>query len=179
MKTECEKLCDALWSGKNHIKLDVSSTVNDIDNTVSVRLYMLLRGINNDTYNTLLEPYDNGYYKRSDGKSSPFGFFKIEHAQNILGFKKDIVSVRHDFDYYLGLDRKEADSRYKELQLELGHYKWVVKIEYFVLRALGWKAWNSHRDKRDSIEGYGKIEHIVNLPIYRAKDKQVNKSFEK
>ena len=170
-KMDCDRICAALWGGYNHTQLDVSATRNELDNRVSVRLYLLLRGISTSSYNILVEPYDNGYYKRADGKSTPFGIFKIAFIQKRLGFKKDIVSVRHDLDYYLGVDRKVADDRYKQLQIEAGHHKWKAGLEYRALRLFGGIAWNGHANKRATIEGYGTVEYIKQLPIFREKDK--------
>ena len=167
---DCNLLCDALWSGLDHTKLDVSATRNSMDNTVSVRLYLLLRGVSTDTYNILIEPYDNGFYKRADGKSTPFGIFKIASVQKRLRFKKDVVSVRHDLDYYLGVSRKEADERYRDLQNEVGHHKWKTALEYGALRLFGRIAWRAHAQKRATIEGYGTVAYIKKLPIFRDVD---------
>jgi len=167
---DCEAICNALWGGYDHTRMDVGATKNTLDNTVSVRLYLLLRGTSTEVYDVLVEPYDNGYYKRADGKSSPFGFFKVEFVQKKIGFKKDIVSVRHDFDYYTGIDRKDADERYRDLQLKLGHPRWVVAIEYRALRWFGGFAWKKHEKRRESEPGYGLVEHITNLPVFREKD---------
>lgn len=168
---DCEAICDALWGGHNHTSMDIGATKNTLDNTVSVRLYLLLRGTSREIYNVLVEPYDNGYYKRADGKSSPFGVFKLEFVQKKIGFKKDIVSVRHDFDYYTGIDRKVADKRYRDLQLDLGHYPLLVAMEYRALRVFGGFAWKNHDKRRKSEPGYGLVEYITNLPIFRDKDK--------
>lgn len=169
-KTDCDKLCDALWSGEDHTALDVNATRNKLDNTLSVRLYLLLRGVCTDSYTILVEPYDNGYYKRADGKSTPFGIFKIAAVQKRLRFKKDIVAVRHDFDYYTGVKREVADTRYRDLQIEVGYSKWKAHLEYMALALFGGIAWHAHAKKRATVKGYGTIEHIKTLPIYRYVD---------
>jgi len=173
---DCDKLCRALWSGVDHTRLDVSATRNKMDNTVSVRLYLLLRGVSTGSYNILVEPYDNGYYKRADGKSTPFGIFKIAAVQKRLRFRKDIVSVRHDLDYYTGVDRKVADQRYRDLQIEVGHSKWKTALEYTALRMFGSIAWNKHAEKRRSTPGYGTVAYIKNMPVFRDIDQPPEES---
>lgn len=167
---DCERLCEALWSGVDHTRLDVSATRNEMDNTVSVRLYLLLRGVRTETYNLLVEPYDNGYYKRADGKSTPYGIFKLAFVQKRLRFKKDIVSVRHDLDYYLGTDREIADKRYRDLQLEVGYNRYKTAFEYRMLRIFGGAAWRSHEAERQRTEGYGTLDYIKKIPVFRDVD---------
>lgn len=174
---ECGALCAALWSGVNHTELDVSATRNSINNLVSVRLYLLLRGVSTPSYKLLVEPYDNGYYKKSDGKSTPFGIFKIAAIQKRLRFSKDIVAVRHDFDYYTGMNREEADKRYRDLQIECGHSRWKAVLEYRALRLFGGVAWRNHAKKRATIEGYGTVAYIPQLETFRLVDQVIKPAF--
>lgn len=174
---ECDALCAALWSGVDHTELDVSATRNSINNLVSVRLYLLLRGVSTPCYRLLVEAYDNGYYKKSDGKSTPFGIFKIAAIQKRLRFRKDIVAVRHDFDYYSGVNRKEADVRYRDLQIEVGHPRWKAVLEYGALRLFGRFAWRNHANKRAEIEGYGTVAYIPNMETFRLIDKVSKPAF--
>jgi hypothetical protein len=120
--------------------------------------------VKGELFDRLVEPYDNGFYKKSDGKSSPLGFLKITRVQRLLGFRKDIVSVRHDLDYYRGNPKRErADEYYLNSQLMLGSHKWLAKIEYLALRAFGWSAWKRHEEKRDSVFGYSTDQYISQL----------------
>lgn len=161
---DCDEICGFL-DGDTDVIGDVSDWRSSVDNRTAIRLLLMLRGIANDSFRILVEPYDNGYYKRADGKSSPFGLFKIARFQKVMGFKKDIVSIRHDLDYYRGLDRKAADMRYRDLQIELGYQSWRAKAEYAALRSFGAIAWRSHEKKRGRIPGYGSDEYISSLPL--------------
>ena len=169
---DCKQLCDALWSGENHTRLDTAATRNSLDNRVSVRLYLLLRGVKDQSYQLLVEAYDNGFYMRCDGKSTPFGVFKLSYVQKRLRFKKDIVSVRHDLDYYRGFDQKEADLRYKELQLAVGYNKYKTEFEYQMLKLFGRFAWRAHEKKRQQNPEYGTDGYIKQLPIFRLVDQK-------
>ena len=139
-----------------------------MDNRLSVRILIWLHfegNISSEIFDRLIEPYDNGYYKKSDGKSTPFFWMKVTGYQRILGLKKDIVSVRHDLDYYRGKPpRKEADQLYFSSQIDLGQKKFLASVEYWFLKQFGRIAWSSHRSKQTTIPGYGTDEYIPSLP---------------
>lgn len=166
---DCDAICDLLNSGTDVIG-DVSDWRSSVDNRTAIRLLLMLRGVASASFAVLVEPYDNGYYKRADGKSSPFGIFKIARFQKVLGFRKDIVAIRHDLDYYRGVERKEADKRYLDLQIELGYQGWRARAEYAALRSFGAIAWRAHKKKRERIPGYGTDQYIPSLPVYPPQD---------
>ncbi|MCW8956555.1 MAG: hypothetical protein OQL09_06700 [Gammaproteobacteria bacterium] len=163
---DCDQFCEILHGKYSFINLDVSDRRKNIDNRTLVRLFLLLRGVKDESFKLLVEPYDNGFYKRADGKSSAFGVFKVARVQKILRFKKDIVSIRHDWDYYTGVDQKIADKRYLKLQIEVGYQKWRAKFEYRLLRMFGQIAWSVHKKKRDQIPEYGTKAYIRKLPLF-------------
>ncbi|MFV2055037.1 MAG: hypothetical protein ACC707_01165 [Thiohalomonadales bacterium] len=162
-----EAFCRLLHDGThNFLDNNILNERNSLDNRTTVRMILLLRGVKRETYDQLVEPYDTGFYRRTDGKSSPLGIFKIAPIQRKLGFTKDIVSIRHDLDYYSGVERSLADARYRDNQIELGYPKWRAIGEYWALRAFGWKAWNKHKTRRENIAGYGTLAYIAQMPVF-------------
>jgi hypothetical protein len=135
-----------------------------MDNRDAVRLLLKLRKIEPPLFDLLVAPYDNGYYKKSDGKSTPLSFMKVPRFLRVLGFWKDIVSVRHDLDYYKGTHRKTADDRYREAQIKVGQRSWIAYLEYYGLRLFGSISWRRHARHRASADGYGTDEYIRKLP---------------
>ncbi|MEZ6044601.1 MAG: hypothetical protein R3C11_03265 [Planctomycetaceae bacterium] len=71
-----------------------------IDNRTAIRVFLRSRGVTGLLFERMVEPYDIGFYKKCDGKSSPVN--RLPVIQRKSGFKRDIVSVRHDLDYYRG-----------------------------------------------------------------------------
>lgn len=161
---------------------DLEYLVNDpaskIDNRTAVRFVLALRSVSGDMFRRLVRPYDIGFYKKSDGKSHPLWFLRIPRFLRVLGFRKDIVAVRHDFDYYRGrssdsdtepdrydpTERLRADRNYRAGQIAVGLWRWAAWIEYFALRVGGWWSWRNHRRKSEQIDGYGTIGYIPQLP---------------
>ena len=149
----------------------------EFDNRTVVRVILWQRykvgGIDREMYDSLIEPYDNGFYKKADGKSAPFGFLKVLGIEKKLGVNKDITSVRHDFDYYRGTpSRKLADKHYLKAQVGLGHNRVWAWVEYLTLRGFGWSAWRTHRKRQDFIIRYGQVEFIPELRDTKLKKKK-------
>jgi hypothetical protein len=139
-----------------------------MDNRLSVRILIwsfFEAKIAAEQFDRLIEPYDNGYYKKSDEESTPIFWTKVTGYQQILGVKKDIVSVRHDLDYYPGEPaRKEAHKLYFFSQIDLGQKRLLPKVEYCFLKQFGRIAWIRHKSKQTTIPGYRTDEYIPNLP---------------
>lgn len=132
-----------------------------IDNRTAIRMYMTLARVPLKIQERIVVPWDNGFYKYSDGKSHPIRSLKLPRFLRKLHFKKDIVSVRHDWDYYTGCcSQKEADRHYYEGQKALGMRPWVARMEWLGLRAFGWRSYNRHARKRKNVPGYGTLEWI-------------------
>lgn len=135
-----------------------------MDNRDAIRLLLKLRRIEPPLFELIVTPYDNGYYKKCDGKSTPLSFMKVPRFLRLFGFWKDVVSVRHDYDYYRGTDQQEADRRYREGQIQIGQRAWIAIVEYYTLRLFGRFSWNGHKKRRERIDGYGSDEYIESLP---------------
>lgn len=147
-----------------------SDPSSEIDNRYSVRKLLDLRQVEEGLMKLLVEPYDNGYYKKSDGKSTPLSFMRVPRFLRILGFHKDIVSVRHDYDYYTGaLPRRVADKSYLHGQIAVGQHAFFAWIEYFFLRLAGLRAWHLHRKRKKENADYGTDEYIPKLEDKRGK----------
>lgn len=130
-----------------------------IDNRTAVRMYMALARVPAAIRERIVEPWDSGFYKVSDGKSHPISWMKLPRRLRKLHFDKDIVSVRHDWDYYSGCcTQKEADEHYYRGQVALGMRPWTARLEWLALRTFGRRSWKRHARKRDSIPGYGTLE---------------------
>lgn len=143
----------------------INNTRARIDNRDAIRMYLWLRGVSDDVFKKLVEPYDIGFYRKCDGKSHPVRWLRVPRFLKHLGFKLDMGAVRHDLDYYLGMiPRKEADRFYRQAQIELGNQPWTAYSEYIALRLFGWYAWNQHRKKQGSTKGYGTLDYIKSLP---------------
>ena len=157
---------DAMLVGRTSVEeSEFNDPKADIDNRTAVRLFLKLRGVSAETFAALVEPYDLGFYKKSDGKSTPIPFMRIPRFLKVLGLKRDIVAVRHDLDYYRGIpDREPADRAYLDRQTEVGERKWVAAMEWFALRLVGRFSWKRHENKRLTIDGYGTDEYIAHLP---------------
>lgn len=146
-----------------------------LDNRLAVRI-LIWKSKNGDLtvelFNRLVEPYDNGYYLKADGKSSPIWWTKVMGLQKLLGVQKDIAAVRHDYDYYRGKPkRKLADKYYFYSQISLGQSIFWAKIEYFALRLFGCGPWDRHREKNKDNKDYGTDPYIktglANYQTYR------------
>ena len=153
----------ALFQGEFE-DLIYDNTAN-IDQRTAVRIFLTLRKVRYDLLLRLAEPYDLGFHKKSDGKSHPVEWARIPRFLRVLHFKKDIVSVRHDLDYYRGFtdkskkdetavhwtpeERKLADELYYEGQLAVGERKWICKLEYWALRLFGGCAWAKSQARTD------------------------------
>lgn len=142
-----------------------------IDNRLLVRLriWILTNGtISAELFDRLVVPYDNGFYKKSDGKSTPLWWMKVSRLQKRLGVKKDIVAVRHDYDYYrISPDQRSADQHYLHSQLALGQTRALPYMEYYALRLFGWNARTRHAWETLYTPGYGTDEYIHKLPNRR------------
>ncbi len=157
---------DTMLVGRTSVEESEFNDPNaEIDNRDAVRMFLRLRGVSAETFAALVEPYDLGFYKKSDGKSTPIPFMRIPRFIKVLGLKRDIVAVRHDLDYYRGTpDREPADRHYLDRQKEVGERKWVAAMEWFALRLVGGISWNRHKNKRLTIDGYGTDKFIAQLP---------------
>ena len=157
---------DALLAGRTSVEeSEFNDPAAEIDNRTAVRMFLKLRRVSAETFSALIEPYDLGFYKKSDGKSTPIPFMRIPRFLKVLGLKRDIVAVRHDLDYYRGQPEKEpADRHYLHRQKEVGERMWVARLEWFALRLVGWMSWGNHKRKRKTIPAYGTDEYIPNLP---------------
>lgn len=143
------------------------NTKSPYDNRTIVRILLWKRFkqgyLHEELYRRLLEPYDNGFYKKANGKSAPV-FLKVIGRQRILGLRKDIVAVRHDFDYYLNEPkRSQADWYYLISQVGVGQSKIIAVIEYLVLAVFGGIAYRGHTKSQEWIKGYGTREFIPYL----------------
>ena len=156
----------ALLAGRDRVdEFEFNDPSAVIDNRTAVRMFLRLRNVTGPTFDALIEPYDLGFYKKSDGKSTPIPFMRIPRFLKILGLKKDIVSVRHDLEYYRGKpEREPADKNYLDRQKEIGERKWVAAMEWIALRLIGWVSWHNHKKKRATITDYGTNEYIPILP---------------
>ena len=127
---------------------DVNNPKHFLDNRLSVRIlvwHLTQRHISQELFDRLVEPYDNGFYKLSDGKSTPLWWTKVTGFQKWLGVKKDIAAVRHDLDYFrLTPTQKKADQYYFESQVALHKRPGWAKLEYYSLRLFGWHARSKH-----------------------------------
>lgn len=139
----------------------------EIDNRIAIRILLcnLTDGdLPREVYERIVEPYDIGFYRKSDGKSTPLRWLKVTRKQRRLGVRKDIVSVRHDLDYYRGRPkRRRADGWYRRSQRALGNGGLLTWLEYGALRLAGRGAWRSHARKRDTVPGYGQDPYIPQL----------------
>ncbi|MDH3672552.1 MAG: hypothetical protein OES46_15580 [Gammaproteobacteria bacterium] len=152
------------------IEVISSDPSSEIDNRYSVRKLLDLRQVEGGLKKLLVEPYDNGYYKKSDGKSTPLSFMRVPRFLRILGFRKDIVSVRHDYDYYKSeLPRRAADKNYLTGQIAVGQHAFYAWIEYFFLRLAGIYAWHRHGKRKKENADYGTDEYIPQLEDKRGK----------
>lgn len=156
----------------------VNDPASKIDNRTAVRFILALRNVSGEMFRRLTKPYDIGFYKKSDGKSHPLWFLRTPRFLRVFGFKKDIVAVRHDFDYYRGLsgeskrgagryhrsERLRADQHYRRAQIDVGLWRIAAGIEFWTLRAAGWWSWGRHRKRSRLIEGYGTIDYVPKLP---------------
>ena len=161
-----EEQLDALLAGRTSVdEAEFNDPSVEIDNRTAVRMFLRLRRVSLETFSALVEPYDLGFYKKSDGKSTPIPFMRIPRFLKVLGLKRDIVAVRHDLDYYRGTpDREPADNSYRSRQKEVGERRWIAAMEWFALRLVGRFSWNRHKKKRQTIEGYGTDDFISQLP---------------
>ena len=146
---------------------DANDPSKEMDNRIAVRILLWRLNIGKlspGLFSRLVEPYDIGFYKKSDGKSSPFGFMKVMGIQKLFGVKKDIVSVRHDLDYYRGNpNRLKSDLYYLRSQKALDQSSFFSRIEYTALRWFGCPAWNKHKKKRIKDSCYGTDAYIPKL----------------
>lgn len=134
-----------------------------IDNRTAIRIFLHQQGVSGILFDRLVEPYDLGFYKKCDGKSSPV--YKLSQTQRKFGFKRDIVAVRHDLDYYRGLpSRRIADYFYLISQQAVGEPVSMSYIEWAALKLFGQKAWDAHREKRTANPDYGRDDFISFLP---------------
>ncbi|QDU82097.1 hypothetical protein Pla110_38520 [Polystyrenella longa] len=134
-----------------------------IDNRTAIRIFLRSRGVTGLLFDRLIEPYDLGFYKKCDGKSSPVN--RLPVIQRKSGFKRDIVSVRHDLDYYRGKpSRRVADWFYVISQIAVGEAVPMSWVEWSAVRLFGYKAWKSHRLCQLENALYGKNDYIVSLP---------------
>jgi len=150
----------------SHPQMDdhcINDPNSELDNRTAIRIFLRARGVKGMLFERLVEPYDLGFYKKCDGKSSPV--YKLSSTQRKHGFKRDIVAVRHDLDYYRGLpSRRIADWFYLISQQAVGEPVPMAYIEWTALKLFGQKAWEAHRDKQRSIPGYGLDDFILSLP---------------
>ncbi|WP_305908745.1 hypothetical protein Q9L42_009160 [Methylomarinum sp. Ch1-1] len=160
----------------------INNPDSKLDNRIAVRMFLALRGIKGQLYQNLVEPYDNGFYKRADGKSHPVPWLRVPRFLRVLGFDKDIVSIRHDLDYYRGhvgdgqaiggkAQRKKADIAYRESQNAVGERNWIIYTDYLGLRLFGWYSWKNHQFKRQTIDGYGTDDYFKDKDVIRSLDK--------
>lgn len=131
------------------------------DNAAALRQYLDILQAPAEVKRALLIPWDNGYYLFSDGKSHPVKWLRLPSRLRVLGLELDPPSVLHDYRYYTGANRYFADCEYYENQVALGMPKAFALGEYYGLRAGGWKAWNTHAEKREAIEDYGTDGYIL------------------
>ena len=144
-KYQLERLCEKYQSLSIE---DVNNPNHYLDNRLAVRIliwHLKQREISYELFNRLVEPYDNGYYKLSDGKSTPLWWTKVTGLQKWLGIKKDIAAVRHDLDYFrLNPLKEKADQYYFDSQIALKKNATWAKIEFYALRLFGWHARSRH-----------------------------------
>lgn len=161
-----EEELDALVFGRTSVEeFEFNDPSAEIDNRTAVRMFLRIRNVPPQTFDALIEPYDLGFDKKSDGKSTPIFFMRIPRFLKVLGLKRDIVSVRHDLEYYRGIPaQRSADNNYLDRQREIGERKWIATMEWFALRIVGRFSWNSHKNKRRTVPDYGTDEFIPNLP---------------
>ena len=146
---------------------------SEIDNRDAIRvvLYNLTDGImDKESMDALTLPYDIGFYKKADGKSTPLRWFRVNRLQRRLGIRKDVVSIRHDYDYYSGQPRNIADRDFRRFQKLLRSPAYMTFFEYQALRIFGARAWTHHEYLRlqsaamDVAPKYGTVEYIPYLP---------------
>ncbi|MCA9041053.1 MAG: hypothetical protein KDA65_11945 [Planctomycetaceae bacterium] len=136
-----------------------------IDNRTAIRVFLRSRGVKGLLFDRLVEPYDIGFYKKCDGKSSPVN--RLPMVQRKSGFKRDIVAVRHDLDYYRGKpSRRVSDWFYVISQIAVGEGAPMSWVEWTALRLFGHRAWKAHRDRALENALYGRDDYIISLPDY-------------
>ena len=89
----------------------------------------------------------------TDGASIPrWLWFVCGHP---LQVPRLYAALIHDYLYSGGdpeATRKDADELYRDIQIALGVPKWKAKIEYWALRAFGWRHWQGKTPVRGEKE---------------------------
>ena len=157
-----------------------TDSVYDIRTIVRILLWQRYRSgkLSHELYERLIEPYDNEFYKKANGKSAP-SRFKVMGLQKMLGIQKDIVSVRHDYDYYRNdPGRIKSDFYFLKSQIAVGQLKIFSLIEFVVLLLVGWFPFMQHRHRSEWIMGYGTDEFITNLENIKGVPPEEKKEFD-
>lgn len=150
---------------------EIHNPDSPIDNRTAIRIFLHSRRVKGLLFDRLVEPYDLGFYKKCDGKSSPVNRLPI--IQRKSGFKRDIVSVRHDLDYYRGKpSRRVSDWFYVISQIAVGEGVPMSWIEWSALRLFGHSAWKAHRERAIENNLYGRDDFIVSLPDFLLEEYQ-------
>lgn len=146
-----------------------------VDNRLGVRLLIYYLTDNNPDHELmkcLVEPFDNGFYKKSDGKSTPLPWYKVTDVQKRLRVEKDVAAILHDFRYYQGpnygakMGKLSADCEFFKCSKMLQTRLTVATIDYSGLLAFGWIPWLKHRRKHKQNKKYGSLDYIKTLPDF-------------
>lgn len=127
----------------------------DVRDTAHYLLWgaVLGAGLPEQDYHAMMEPYLNGYWKKTDGMSSPV--FSHDMCRPIF--------YRHDYDYYRGLHRGTADL---DMANRMRYFPFSTLQRFLIyrtVRLVAWRAYRIHAKRRKTIPGYGTDAHIKSM----------------
>jgi hypothetical protein len=118
------------------------------------RAWWLLRlaGAGKEDRDEMMLPFLNGFWKISDGMSSPIW----RHTLAWAGMPKHPVFVGHDWDYFTGAKTRAQADRDMLRRMEMFGWSWNRRmVVYAAVRLCGAAAWRRHARLRRSVAGYG------------------------
>ena len=125
-----------------------------------IRAAMLINGLPDKHYWPLMRPYLLGYWRKTDGMSTPFGIWYRAGNQ--------VLYYPHDLDYYLQSDKLTSDNELRERAPYFDVPMWKVRTIYAAVRSpFGIRAYRAHARRARREPGYGTIAYIPQLPDFK------------
>ena len=117
-----------------------------------VHCLLVLTGASKEQYERLMQSYLDGFWKESDGLTSPVWRGKLD----FMGLEKHPAAVAHDRLYRIGFWRPTADRYMREDLTKLGFPKWKSWICWTAVRLFGWIPYRMHKRRRRRDPDYAK-----------------------